>query len=460
MSHPPDVQAFVDAVGKVDKYFDPRLPVTVTRAPGRLDVMGGIADYSGSLVLQRPIAEATFAALQLTDRPTIEVMSLREEEADRPRSYVTSLALLALAGGPLNYVQARELFPKDSDTYWASYVVGALIVLMREHGVRFNTGMKILIGSSVPEGKGVASSAALEVASMQAIITAFDIALEPHQLAVFCQKVENLVAGAPCGIMDQMTSALGNSDSLLALLCQPARLEPSVRVPSDIEFWGLDSGERHAVGGEGYESVRTGAFMGLRMIVGNHDRSIDYLANITVAEFEREFMLRLPEEISGEEFLKRYSSISDTVTRVHPSHMYKVRGPTAHPVFEHQRVQTFRELLSGTPSEERWTSLGELMYQSHASYSACGLGSPGTDMIVDLVREEGRIHGLYGARITGGGGGGTVAIVGRADAGSAVARVRDRYREATGYEPWIFSGSSNGAASFGSLTVTINRGEV
>ena len=78
MSHPPDVQAFVDAIGKVDKYFDPRLSVTVTRAPGRLDVMGGIADYSGSLVLQRPIAEATFAALQLTDRPTIEVMSLRE----------------------------------------------------------------------------------------------------------------------------------------------------------------------------------------------------------------------------------------------------------------------------------------------------------------------------------------------------------------------------------------------
>jgi L-arabinokinase len=454
VSYPLDVQAFVDAIGNVAKFFDPSLPVTVTRAPGRLDVMGGIADYSGSLVLQRPIAEATFAALQPTDRPTVEVLSL-QEEADRPRSYVTSFALIAPAGEPLTYSQARELFPMDSDTYWASYVVGVLIVLMRERGVRFNTGMKILIASAVPEGKGVASSAALEVASMQAITRAFDISLEPHDMALFCQKVENLVAGAPCGIMDQMTSVLGTSDSLLALLCQPAHLEPSVRLPSEIAFWGLDSGERHAVGGAGYESVRTGAFMGLRMIIGDQDRHVDYLANLTIAEFEREFTSRLPEEMSGEEFLKRYSSISDTVTRVLPSHTYKVRAPTAHPVHEHQRVQAFRDLLLGSPCEERWTSLGELMYQSHASYSACGLGSPGTDMIVDLVREEGRIHGLYGARITGGGSGGTVAIVGRADAGSAVTRVRDRYRDATGYEPWVFSGTSNGAASFGSLTVTI-----
>jgi L-arabinokinase len=454
VSHPPDVQAFVDAIGKVGKSFDPRVPVTVTRAPGRLDVMGGIADYSGSLVLQRPIAEATFAALQPTDWPAIEVMSLREE-ADQPRSYITSFALIAPAGEPLTYSQARELFPKDSDTYWASYVVGALIVLMRERGLRFNTGMKILIASSVPEGKGVASSAALEVASMQAFVKAFDVSLEPHEMALLCQKVENLVAGAPCGIMDQMTSVLGKSDSLLALLCQPAQLEPSVRVPSEIAFWGLDSGERHAVGGAGYESVRTGAFIGLRMIIGDHDPGVDYLANLSIAEFEREFMLRLPEEISGEEFLKRYSSTSDTVTRVLPSSIYKVRGPTAHPVYEHQRVRAFRDLLLGSPSEEQWTSLGELMYQSHASYSACGLGSPGTDMIVDLVREEGRVHGLYGARITGGGSGGTVAIVGRADAGSAVVRVRDRYRDTTGYEPWVFSGTSNGAASFGGLTVNI-----
>ena len=181
-------------------------------------------------------------------------------------------------------------------------------------------------------------------------------------------------------------------------------------------FWGLESGERHSVGSASYESVRAGAFMGYRIIAEEHDRWQGYLANLTPPEFEREFMLRLPEEMSGAEFLARYSSTSDTVTRVIPSRIYQIRRPTAHPVYEHHRVKAFREILLGSPSEEAWTALGELMYQSHASYSACGLGSPGTDKIVQLVREEGRAQGLYGARITGGGSGGTVAILGRADA--------------------------------------------
>jgi L-arabinokinase len=195
--------------------------------------------------------------------------------------------------------------------------------------------------------------------------------------------------------------------------------------------------------------------MGFRMIAGDQDRWNGYLANITVPEFERDFLLRLPEEILGEEFLSRYSSTSDTVTSVVPSRTYKIRRPTAHPVYEHHRAQEFRRLLTGPPSEEGWTSLGELMYQSHASYSACGLGSPATDRIVNLVREEGPEQGLYGARVTGGGSGGTVAILGRADSASAIARVRSRYRNATGYDPLVFSGTSNGAAGFGSLRVSL-----
>jgi L-arabinokinase len=313
----------------------------------------------------------------------------------------------------------------------------------------------LVISSSIPEGKGVASSAALEVASLQAVVSAFGVRLTPHEMALLCQKVENLVAGAPCGVMDQMTSALGNADSLLALLCQPADLQAPVHVPPEIAFWGLDSGERHSVGDASYESVRTGAFMGYRMIVGDGDRWQGYLANVTPAELETDFLNRLPLEMSGEEFLRHYSSTFDSVTRVIPSLVYRIRQPTAHPVYEHHRVRTFRDLLLGPRSEEQWTSLGELMYQSHASYSACGLGSRGTDTLVALVREEGTAQGLYGARITGGGSGGTVAVLGRADAAPAIARVRERYRMATGHEPWVFSGTSNGAAGFGSLRLNL-----
>ena len=93
------------------------------------------------------------------------------------------------------------------------------------------------------------------------------------------------------------------------------------------------------------------------------------------------------------------------------------------------------------------------MYESHASYSACGLGSAGTDELVELVRAAGVDRGLYGAKITGGGSGGTVAVLGRRDSGTAVSAVAHSYAEKTGHKPYIFSGSSPGSASFGHLIV-------
>lgn len=426
-------------------------PVTVARAPGRLDVMGGIADYSGSLVLQRPIAEATFAAVQPDTGKTLRIVSV-----GGPGSAGREFSLDLDAFGtktPIAYVEARNLF-RAAD-HWAAYVAGVFLVLMRERGIEFPSGARILIASSVPEGKGVASSAALEVAAMHAAASAFGVRIPTPDLAILCQKVENHVAGAPCGLMDQMTSVVGDADSLMALLCQPAQLQPSLRVPGEISFWGLDSGERHAVTGSDYESVRTGAFMGYRTMCEAGDPGNGYLANVSPAQFEREFAARLPEEMSGEEFLRRYSRTADSVTTVKPERTYKIQRPTSHPIYEHARVQRFRELLPGPHSEEHWTLLGELMYQSHASYSACGLGSPGTDALVQLVRKAGPTSGLYGARITGGGSGGTIAILGRHDADDAVRDVANAYAQQRGHRPYLFAGSSAGAAAFGVVKVDL-----
>ena len=447
-----DLPIFLETLRALDRrLFDPLVPAVITRAPGRLDVMGGIADYSGSLVLQRPIAEATFASLQFIEAPRIEIVSLDHEAQGTPRTYTATLQSLAPGGEPLDYGTARTGFSRERKDHWAAYVVGAFLVLMRERGSRFENGARIILSSTVPEGKGVASSAAVEVATMQAVSAAFKISLQPQDLALLCQMVENLVAGAPCGVMDQMASVFGEADFLMALLCQPAELQSPVRVPSELAFWGLDSGEHHDVGGSAYRVVRTAAFMGYRMIAGTPDRLRGYLANLGPEEFETCYAVRLPEEISGHAFLEQYSDTPDTVTRVDPASTYRVRRATAHPVYEHQRVRAFRDLLLKGTREEDWTSLGELMYQSHASYSACGLGSRGTDIIVDLVRAEGVTQGLYGARITGGGGGGTVAILGRPDASPAVIRIRERYREITGHMPFLFGGTSDGAARFGSF---------
>src|SRR5688500_11406910 len=443
------LDAFVETLG-AQNLFERGAALTVSRAPGRLDVMGGIADYSGSLVLQRPIAEAAFAAVQRLDRPVLEVVSVGRPPCTIP------LESLAPHGVPLGYEDARRMFADEDGAvpHWVSYVAGAFLTLAHECGMPLRAGARIVVASQVPEGKGVSSSAAVETASMRAAADALGVALDPRDLALLCQKSENLVSGAPCGVMDQMTCVFGERDSLLALLCQPAELQPQVPVPEDLEFWGIDSGERHAVGGSDYGAVRTGAFMGLRIVREQAGVPVDYLANIAPAVFERDFVPCLPNEMSGDDCLARYAGTSDTVTRVERGRRYRVRAPAAHPVYERHRAERFRELLRTSPGEDRRVQLGALMYESHASYVACGLGSPGTDRLVELVRTEGADGGLYGARITGGGSGGTVAVIGRRDASAAVARVAGAYERATGYRPYVFTGSSPGVLTFGTRSIT------
>jgi L-arabinokinase len=479
----PDVRAFIETLGtlaghpapELRELFDPRGEVVVARAPGRLDVMGGIADYSGSLVLELPIAEATLVALQRCEERRLRVYTLTED-ARGGTLFEMPLADFERDGRPVGYEEARGYFERDPARHWAAYVAGVFLVLMRERGVRFDSGARMLVSSRVPLGKGVSSSAALEVASMSAVAAGFRVDLEPRELALLCQRVENLVVGAPCGVMDQMTSACGEEGRLLALLCQPAELLGTVALPRDLSVWGLDSGVRHSVGGGAYGAVRVGAFMGYRIITelaglkaepNEETVSIEdarwggYLANLSPSEFEQRFGARLPESLKGADFLESYGGTTDPVTRVEPGRTYPVRLAAAHAVHEHFRVRAFAELLAGGAGAGGRTGelLGELMYQSHASYSACGLGSAGTDRLVELVRGAGADAGLYGAKITGGGSGGTVAVLGRRGADGEVAGVARRYAEETGHVPYVFGGSSPGSAPFGHVRLRPTRSD-
>ena len=169
-------------------------------------------------------------------------------------------------------------------------------------------------------------------------------------------------------------------------------------------------------------------------------------------------MAALPVALSGADFLAQFpAGNGDSVTAVEPATQYAVALPTRHPVYEHFRVKSFAELLHGTPVAtgpfgRQVEMLGELMYQSHASYSACGLGSEGTDRLVELVRRAGIKRGLFGAKITGGGSGGTVAVLGHVGSGEAVEEVAARYSRELGHKPHIFTGSSRRALlAFGHL---------
>jgi L-arabinokinase len=469
----PDLQRFAaDVVARLDAGTWPdgaeggqHEPVFVARAPGRLDVMGGIADYSGALVLQWPIHEATRVALRPWREPRLSITSSGPggiRQCDVP------LELVADAHRP--YDAVRAWFAAEPARHWAAYVAGVFHVLAREHGVRFTHGAAIAIESDVPEGKGVSSSAAIEAATMEAVVAAWNAAIEPpidaKTRAVRCQQVENLIVGAPCGVMDQMTSICGEAGSLMALLCQPAEFRGSVRLPSALRVWGIDSGIRHAVTGADYGAVRVGAFMGYRILADlaglrveagereGHVRVDDprwkgYLANVGSDTFRR-FEHDVPEELDGADFLARYHGTTDLVTRVDPSRRYGVRTATSHPIYEHERVTEWARILEPASVLDA-ARLGTLMYESHESYSACGLGSDGTDRLVMLAREAGPARGVHGAKITGGGSGGTVAILADAEAREVVRAIARQYARETGRNTYIFEGTSPGAARVGAI---------
>jgi L-arabinokinase len=440
---------------------DPR--TFVARAPGRLDVMGGIADYSGALVLQLPLGRYTTVTLRRQAAPSLDVASFRDG-----CWHTFSITIDTLFGGELREPEqlAAWFAQRDSDR-WAAYVVGAIQHVMHRRGgvPRALPGFRLLVESSVPEGKGVSSSAALEVATMMAAAAACDVTLSPVDIALACQRVENVVVGAPCGIMDQMTSACGEANKLLRLRCQPASIEGHLAIPRGYRFYGIDSGVRHAVSGADYGTVRTAAFMGYRMIAqvaglrGGRfeDRTFvsdeiwhGYLANILPRDFEARFRDRLPERMSGAQFLAAFDGITDAVTSVVPDRVYPVRSATAHPIYEQARIDRFTELLRRLGDDQAVaTELGELMYGSHESYSACGLGSEATDRLVEMLKEAGPASGVFGAKITGGGSGGTVAILGTESVESVVRDIAARYTAETGRVAEVFAESGPGAAKLG-----------
>ncbi|KAL6873876.1 hypothetical protein ACP4OV_013958 [Aristida adscensionis] len=495
--------------------FDWEEEIYVARAPGRLDVMGGIADYSGSLVLQMPLRKACHVAVQRNHPskqklwkhtqarqlenaglvPVVQIVSFGSELSNRAPTFDMDLSDFMDGGKPVSYERAREFFGRDPSQKWAAYVAGTILVLMTELGVQFTDSMSILVSSAVPEGKGVSSSASVEVATMSAISAAYGLNITPRDLALLCQKVENHVVGAPCGVMDQMASACGEANKLLAMVCQPAEVKELVNIPTHMRFWGLDSGIRHSVGGGDYGSVRVGTYMGRKMIkcaasnlvsesitseapvqsncykengtdLLKSDAALEYLCNVPPHRYEAIYEKDIPDVITGDAFLEKYGDHNDTVTTIDPKRSYSVKAPTRHPIYENFRVETFKALLAAGDTDEQLSALGELMYQCHYSYSACGLGSDGTDRLVNLVQEMqhrktsgGESPSLFGAKITGGGSGGSVCVIGKNCARSSeeILEIQQRYKAATGYLPIIFDGSSPGAGKFGYLTIRRRR---
>jgi galactokinase len=455
--------------------FDPARPIRLSRAPGRLDVMGGIADYTGSLVAEGTIDRAAAVALQPRADRQVQVMSFNLLDDHKPFTFQASLDALATTPPAM----LREGFAAPG-RQWAAYLAGCLAVLHHDGLIDLTdpdcAGVNLAVLSTVPIGAGVSSSAAVEVATMVNLVAHFGLVdrLDPMALSSLCQRVENAIVGAPCGIMDQVTCCYGRAGSLLRMVCQPHALQPALHLPAGVKVVGMNSRVRHSIGGGQYGRTRCAAFMGHAIILDRMrqmgraagqqlvaDPMHGHLANLDPEDYKVLFRPHVPEQIDGRAFLDRYGPTLDRATAVDPDRAYAVQHATDHHVLEARRVRRFVAFLeqattaTGPARKLALDQAGHLMYASHLSYTNDAmLGADECDLLVELARAR-EPAGLYGAKITGGGSGGTVAILcdDTPAADAAVAEVMAVYQQRTGLAPEAITGTSPGAWHTGTIVV-------
>ncbi|MCC6240534.1 MAG: hypothetical protein IT448_09580 [Phycisphaerales bacterium] len=475
----------------------------ISRAPGRLDVMGGITEYSGGQICQMGLGQFAAVAVQERDDRQIQAFSFNRYDENQPFTFGISIDDLIRASDH----QLRSEFSQPGRR-WAAYMVGCLFVLHEQGYVDLKSptrrGFNLAVASDIPMGAGLGSSAALEVASMIAVVDQLGIArsdqdsdgqglqlpananaddkttLSPVALAGLCQQVENRLVGVPCGLADQLTSCYARGGELFRMVCQPHKILSPLHLPSAIRIVGINSGVTHAIGEEKYICARTSAFMGYRIIlekmkemgrkVGRElvaDPMRGYLANLNLEDYKRFFRQFLPVAMKGREFLQSYAQFDDMLTSIAPDHDYHIQGVTDHHVYEARRIANFidflQQAIAAPPHTEQRSRLldkaGHLMY---ASNEACNtdahLGSSECELLVELVRKHEKA-GLYGGRISASGIGGTVVVLANISsaADEGLEQIMREYHAQTGRTAQLISGSGTGAWHCGTAELKLAK---
>lgn len=372
------------------KVFGDAHGLTIVRAPGRVNLIGEHTDYNDGYVF--PMAINFDIVMAVRKRPDQWV---RIHANDNGKTVAFSLA------DPITY---------DAEERWSNYPRGVLWAL-QEAGARLS-GMEMAFLGTIPQGSGLSSSAALEVATALAVqhITGFEIA--PPDLALLCQRAENDFVGMKCGIMDQFISLLGEKDHALFVDCRTLDYE---RIPLELGDYRIlvcHSGVKHSLVDSEYNRRRQECETGVQ-ILADRFPAVRALRDADLT------MLR---------------ACRDQLEPV-------IYQRCHHVITENERVlKSIAALKAGD-----LPAFGQLLNQSHDSLrDDYEVSCAEVDLLVDLAR---KVEGVLGARITGGGFGGcTVNLIHAEAVDEFSTRVLSAYRKQTGIDAQVYvSTAANGA---------------
>ncbi|NEB12045.1 galactokinase [Streptomyces coelicoflavus] len=355
-------------------------PEGVWAAPGRVNLIGEHTDYNDGFVMPFALPHQAVAAVS------------------RRADGILRLHSADIAADPVE-LRVADLTP-GSDKSWTAYPSGVVWAL-REAGHEL-TGADVHLASTVPSGAGLSSSAALEVVVALALNDLYSLGLRGWQLARLCQRAENVYVGAPVGIMDQTASACCEEGHALFL---DTRDLSQRQIPFDLAAEGMrllvvDTRVKHSHSEGEYGKRRAGCEKGAALL------GVDALRDVPYAELDAAL-----ERLGDEE---------------------EVRRLVRHVVTEDQRVERVVSLLESGDTR----AIGPVLVEGHASLrDDFRISCRELDLVVDTALASGAL----GARMTGGGfGGSAIVLVEAADVDAVTKAVEDAFAAADLKTPRVF----------------------
>ncbi|MFF0540061.1 galactokinase [Streptomyces coelicoflavus] len=352
----------------------------VWAAPGRVNLIGEHTDYNDGFVMPFALPHQAVAAVSRRDDGI-----LRLHSAD-------------IAADPVE-LRVADLTP-GSDKSWTAYPSGVVWAL-REAGHEL-TGADVHLASTVPSGAGLSSSAALEVVVALALNDLYSLGLRGWQLARLCQRAENVYVGAPVGIMDQTASACCEEGHALFL---DTRDLSQRQIPFDLAAEGMrllvvDTRVKHSHSEGEYGKRRAGCEKGAALL------GVDALRDVPYAGLDAAL-----ERLGDEEEIRRL---------------------VRHVVTEDERVERVVSLLESGDTR----AIGPVLVEGHASLrDDFRISCPELDLVVDTALASGAL----GARMTGGGfGGSAIVLVEAADVDPVTKAVEDAFAASALKAPRVF----------------------
>ena len=372
-------EIYDELVAKFEKMYGKK-PEIVAYAPGRIEVLGNHTDYNEGYVFSAAIDKGTFFAVSASDDETCELTA--GDLMETAKFTVSSVA------------PAKEMT-------WQNYVTGTFNWLFDGNPAEAKKGWKGMFLGNIPLGAGLSSSAALEMCTVLALSKLYGIEKDKTAMAKIGQKAEHTFAGCPCGLLDQASSMYGAEGALVKSDFRTNEFE-TVEMGPSVAFMMVKSNAKHALVDGAYASRRQACEDAAKYFASVLRKPVTHLRDVTMAEW----------------VLYR-GGLSETTAK-----------RAVHPIGEDERVLQGASLLEKGDLK----SFGALMYDSHESSRYWFENScDELDTIVDAAKA---IPEVYGARLSGGGFGGSCCLlVDPAAADKIAAAITKEYRAKYGDEP-------------------------